>query len=482
VLSFGFTVVLAHALTVSDFGVFSVVIAIFATLVVVCQAGAAATIVKTVPEYRAVGRSPDVRRGIGVALVPVTLLSLAVAGGIFLFAPEIASMVVTDGNQDDAIVYLRILAPFLPAGSLMAVALAATRGFGAMRPTVILDSIAKPGLRFILACAAFLVTIPPAVLAGLWGAPLVLGLVLAGYALTGLISRTRRPDHGSAGRAGSSRRIFREFWGFTGPQWPAEVFQLAVLWLDIVLVSALVSSSAAGVYAAVSRLVMVGTLGLTALVLVMGPVLSALLARGELVHVRTLYRQVTVWLSAASLPVFIMMSVFGPLLVEVFGSSYQSGASILSILSLAVAVDVVAGPALLVLLMGGRSLLLLADSAAGFTVNIALNLILIPSYGITGAAIAWTVSILVVNFAAVLQIRRHWGVRAFGSTFSAVAGTAALCYGAGGLVSVALGGQDVPTLLVAGTVCSVAYLAILWRLRDRLDLQVLMSAIRRPAV
>jgi len=479
-LSFGFTVVLAHALAVSEFGVFAIVVAIFSTLVVICQLGASTTIVKTLPEYRAIGRVRDVRPGIGAALIPVALLSVAVAAAMFLLAPDIASAVVTQGDESDAIAYLRTLAPFLPFGSLMAVVLAATRGFGAMRPTVLLDSIGKPGLRFMLACAALFVAVPPALLAGLWAAPLIIGLALATYALLGLIGRARRPDHHDPERASSTRFIYREFWGFTGPQWPAEVFQLAVLWLDVVLVGALVSSSAAGVYAAVSRLVMVGTLGLTALVLVLGPVLSAMLARGELDRVRSLYIQVTVWLAAVSLPVFLVMAVFAPLLVEIFGASYESGDSILAILSFAMAVDVVAGPALLVLLMGGRSVLLLADSAAGFIVNMALNLILIPAYGMTGAAIAWTVSILLVNITAVMQIRHLWGVKAFGPTYIAVAAAAAVCYGAGGIAAGAVGGQNVPTLLTAVTICTLVYLAILWRIRGRLDLPVLMSAIRGP--
>ncbi len=87
VLSFGFVVVLAHALTVADFGVFFQVVAIFSTLIVICQLGAGATIVKTIPEYRAVGRIHDLRRGIGVALVPGAIFSVLIAICLFALAP-----------------------------------------------------------------------------------------------------------------------------------------------------------------------------------------------------------------------------------------------------------------------------------------------------------------------------------------------------------------------------------------------------------
>ena len=76
---------------------------------------------------------------------------------------------------------------------------------------------------------------------------------------------------------------------------------------------------------------------------------------------------------------------------------------------MAMLVEVVAGPALLTLLMGGRSVLVLANTAAGLVANIGLNLTLIPPFGMTGAAIAWSASILLVNFLAVVQMRQHLG-------------------------------------------------------------------------
>ena len=319
------------------------------------------------------------------------------------------------------VVYLRVLAPFIPVAALMAVLLAATRGLGTMVPTVLLDNISKPGFRFLVAAAGLLVSLSPATFGALWAVPLGLGFLVALLAVLRLTSATPSVAREDEPPPRSSRLLLREFWTFTAPQWPADVFQLAVLWIDVVLVGALVSSSAAGVYAAVSRLVLVGTLGLAALVLVLGPVLSPLLARGELFRVRTLYRLATTWLCAASIPVFLMMATFAPVIVQMFGNGYGSGAKVLSILSMGMVVDVVAGPALLTLLMGGRSILVLGNSTAAFLANISLNVGLIPPFGITGAAVAWSVSIVLMNFLALGQVRRIWGIRGFDSTFLLVA-------------------------------------------------------------
>jgi O-antigen/teichoic acid export membrane protein len=477
VLSLGFTLLVTHAFTVASVGVFFVVIGIFSTVIVVCQLGASATVVKTISQYRAVGRARDVRQSIAVALVPVTAFSLVVAVCLFSLAPAVAPGLVKDGSEHDTVVYLRVLAPFIPLAALMAVLLAATRGLGTMVPTVLLDSIAKPAFRVVLVACALVVGFSPAAFGALWAAPLALGF------LFGLLVVLRLTSHSQpAGEdhlpGSSARRLFREFWTFTAPQWPAEIFQLAVVWIDVVLVGALVSSSAAGVYAAVSRLVLVGTLGLAALVLVLGPVLSRMLARGELQSLRDLYRSATVWLSAASIPVFLIMATFAPAIVQIFGDGYGAGGTVLSILSIGMLFDVVAGPALLTLLMGGRSILVLANTAAGFAANIGLNLGLIPPFGMTGAAVAWSVSIVLVNLLAVVQVGRVWGIRGFDTSFLIVAAGAFVCYGIGGLIGGQIGGQSLPTLLVTAAIGTVLYATVLWSRRADLDLGALVAALR----
>ena len=225
-----------------------------------------------------------------------------------------------------------------------------------------------------------------------------------------------------------------------------------MVWIDVVLVGALVSSSAAGVYAAVSRLVLVGTLGLAALVLVLGPVLSPLCSPGATSNaVQTLYRLATVWLSAASIPISPRHGNVRSAIVQIFGPDYGSGGTAQSILHGGeVRIDVMAAwpqPPTLRRVASDR---VLASTAAAFAANISLNLGLIPPSGTTGAAIAWSFSIVLMNLLAVIQVRRAWGIRAFDSTFLIVAAAASLCYGIGGLAGSQIGGQNLTTLLATG--------------------------------
>lgn len=476
-LTFAFTLLITHALAPADVGVFLQVLGVFLILIVVTQFGAGATIVKTLAELRAVGRSMQLRHATRTALVPVAALSGAAAVGVFLLAAPLAGIVVSDGHREDAATYLRTLAPFIPIGALFAVLLAATRGLGTMVPTAALDSMLKPGLRVVLvACAAALVTLSPVVLGILWALPLALGLL---GAIIVFLRLTRRSRVVSSLSGAGQRIAAREYWLFTIPQWLSDVFQLAVLWLDVVLVGALASSEEAGIYGAISRLVTFGSIGLVALVMVIGPQLSALFALNDLPRVRRLYRLSTLWLASVSIPVFMVMGVFAPLLVRIFGEDFSLGSTALRILSAAMMLDVVAGPALLALLMGGRSGLVLLNTSVAFAVNIALNVALIPQLGMNGAAVAWAISLALVNVLAVTQLHRLWRILACDRTFFEVAAVGILCFGFGSLVAVRLGGQHVTTLVVAAVLEAAVYLAVMWRLRERLALESLLEAVRR---
>ena len=76
-----------------------------------------------------------------------------------------------------------------------------------------------------------------------------------------------------------------------------------------------------------------------------------------------------------------MMAVFAPVLVQVFGDGFGGGAIVLTILSLAMLASMACGPVDVVLLMGGRSWWSAGNTMVALTLNVVLNLILIPRTG-----------------------------------------------------------------------------------------------------
>ena len=131
-----------------------------------------------------------------------------------------------------------------------------------------------------------------------------------------------------------------------------------------------------------------------------------------------------------------------------------------------------------VLLMAGRSWLSLRNSIVALVVNIALNVVLIPLYGIRGAAIAWAVAIVVRNLLPLFQVRRHLGMWPATSAGVRVALAAVVCFGVVDVVA-AVSDLPWPSMRLCSVVGTLVYAGVIWSWRSTLGLDAFRSALRR---
>jgi O-antigen/teichoic acid export membrane protein len=253
--------------------------------------------------------------------------------------------------------------------------------------------------------------------------------------------------------------------------------EILLTWLDVLLVAAIVSAAQAAIYAAASRFITSGTLVLQALRLAIAGDVSAALARGDTRRVSQMYSVASQWVVVSSWPLYLLVAVFASTVLRIFGSSNPAGAHALTVLSLAMLVNLAAGNVGTVLLMGGRSTWVLMDKGASLAVNVGANLLLVPSFGITGAAVAWALSIVLDSVLAFSQVR--WGMRIGGSlrglVFAAV--LAVGCFGVVPVVDRATGGSSVPMMVVAAVIAVGIYAPIVWLRRDSLGIGALIDAL-----
>ena len=110
-----------------------------------------------------------------------------------------------------------------------------------------------------------------------------------------------------------------------------------------------------------------------------------------------------------STPIFIAILIFPSFVLDFFGEEFTTGVAPLIILAIGQIINAICGPVMYLLNMTGkekqaRNIIIVAS-----IINIALNLYLIPIYGLMGAAIATGVSTVVWNIMAVFQIKKEYG-------------------------------------------------------------------------
>lgn len=475
------TFVVARGVGPGGTGVFFEAVALFTILSNVGELGADTGLVKFLPQYRALGRGRDLRRIVRTAIWPPAIFCVGLAIAAWLTAPYLAPVLARSAVHAAQVeAYLRTFALFIPLGAVTTVVLAGTRGMGSMAPFVWIQNILLPTLRPVLIAAALALSLSTLAIALGWAAPLVVAFLLGIAVLWKMISRVERDAEPRAGRSKNRRAISAEFWRFARPRALAAVFGITITWLDILLVGAILHSTRqAGIYAAASRVSVLGVSVLTAVGMAIAPQVSELATLGRMNDAKSVFQVGTWWLMALTWPAYISLAIFGPLMLNVFGHGFVAGHTALTILCLAQLFNLGTGNVTIVLLMAGKSLWNMFNAGASLAVNVGLNIFLIPRLGITGAAIAWAAAIVVNNLAAVLEVNYLMKIRPFGRGYWVVAAASVICFGMTGLIVRQIVGLDARGFLLFIVLSSVPYLIVLWSMRGLLGFSAFRGAISR---
>ena len=473
--NFALTVVLTRGLSQSTAGVFISMTSIFLIATILGQLGANTGLVYFLSRAKTIGRPDAIPGYLRTAFRAVLATAVAMAVGVLVLAPTLAEL-ITPGHADQARDFLVVLALFIPLAGVLNIALAATRGLGTMRANALVELIGRPTVQLLLVLVAVTVA-GDRLVAWAWALPYLPAAFIAWWWWRRLAVASGIPlrAEGPSGGRGQSR----EFWRFSAPRALTSVVQIVMQRLDIVLVAALAGAAEAAIYAAATRFVVAGQMGNNAISLAAQPRLAETLARHDRPALAEIYRTSTAWLMGVTWPLHLTFIVSAPVLLHVFGQGYAVGAPVMLVLATCMLVSTGIGMADTVLLMSGRTAWSLANAVVSLTVQIGLDLWLIPKHGVLGAAIGWGAAILLRNGAAIVQVVISEGVHSLGRQTLVVGLANLVCFAAVPLVSEVLLGESWLSLGVGLVLGGSVYLVALWRFRDLLRLRAL-RALRRP--
>ncbi len=517
VTTVGVTVLVTRQFTRPVAGAFFAATSAFLIVESIAGLGANVGLVYFIARLRSFNEERRVSGILRAAVWPVVAVSVAATAVMFLLAEPLAKFllsgaVVQGGSVGPSAVAtaLRALALVLPFAALSDTFLGASRGYRDMRPTVMVDKIGRSSAQMlgvlvaVLAGSAALVAplwalpyVPAGILAGLWlrrirrnpkprkntwgNVPPALEALLA--LATPVPPRAARTD-GPSGRRVARRRLAnanpRGFWGFTVPRGIANLASITLQRLDIVLVAVMKGPADAAVYTAATRFLVAGQFGNMAISMAAQPRFTEFFAIGDKRSANVVYQVTTAWLVLLTWPLYLLAIVYGPAVLAVFGHSYRAGDTVMLILGLTMLFAMACGQVDMVLITTGRSSWSLANGLLALGTNIALDLVLIPKYGITGAAIGWAAAIVVSNLIPLIQLGVTLRLHPLGRGTFVACGLTALAFGAVPLAARAVLGHGVEGAAAGlGAGCVVLMIG-LWRFRSPLQLSAMpgMSALR----
>ncbi|MEX0753620.1 MAG: polysaccharide biosynthesis C-terminal domain-containing protein [Actinomycetota bacterium] len=338
------------------------------------------------------------RRVVIGVLVPASVACAA----LVVSAGSIAEIVFADAA---AASFIRIASLGLPFAVLAAVTNAICRAEGGMGYHFASEQTALPAVRIALLLGAIAVGAPAYSGSVAFVGGLVASASIASFGAYRVMSR-----HGVRGqvRAATVDRFRR----FAATRWAASLLQTSILWADTLLLGVFASPSVVGEYGVATRIVLAVALAAPALSLSMGPRVARNLENNDSAALSRLYGRASRWsLVLTALPL-VWIVCFSEEFLGLFGQGYVGGAQVVALMTVGVLVDAGAGPAATFINYSDKNPLVLWALLAQLCVNLVLNLLLIPTLGADGAAIAWSASLVLFNALSLWQVHHFLRIRA----------------------------------------------------------------------
>jgi O-antigen/teichoic acid export membrane protein len=238
-------------------------------------------------------------------------------------------------------------------------------------------------------------------------APVVMTM-LAGYYLHRELSMTRVFDRLP------DPETTRELWSFSWPLAVGASFFLLLSNVDVLMIGYFMDPRSVGLYRAIQPLRQVTTFVIVAFTFLFLPVATEYFDTGRLDALDRFYTVTTKWIVAGTFPPVLVFTLFAADIVRAFfGDAYVAAAPALAVLTAGLFLRAIVGLNGDMTKAIDRSRIELYAVAVAVVLNVVLNAVLVPVYGIVGAAVATVVGYAVYNVLEVAAIYRAVGSHPF---------------------------------------------------------------------
>ncbi len=403
IATFASNILISNVLGTAAFGVVTVMTQAAFVLSFATRAGMDMAVLRDVAVEVGLGRTDRLRVPVARAVTIAAVVSALVAVAAWALASGVRQLFSIEGDAGRYVVEAAVVG--LPFLALANVWLSATRGLKIMRYTLYIFWAGQPILWLLLMLAGwtFSKTAWLSVLAysASWA-------IAAGFSGLAWKRESHRWDKAPM-EPGALPKLFR----YAGPRAPAALFSQLLFWTDLFVLTNYASGDDVGVYSAALRAGQIIVLFLTSVSLMFSPFVADLHNRGETARLDALFKNLTRWTIAATMPVFLLLLVAPAESLRVFGSGFSGGETALLILIAGQFINIATGSVGFVLIMVGRTGWDLLVYGASLALNLGLAFWLCPRYGMEGAAIANSVTFVLSKWARLILVKRFVDIQPY---------------------------------------------------------------------
>jgi len=382
-LNYVLRIIIARGLSVEEYGLFNIAVIFMRAFVAFAALGLSEGIVRYVSYYRGLNDEEKIKGTLVSSFIITFLFSLVITIVLFFSSDFIA---INWFKSEQLIPLLRIFILMIPIGVIISNLTSLNLAYEKIKYNFWLVDVSSQSLR--------VVTIGLAILFGF-------GILGVGYAylisffiifvLMFLIAEYK--VYPLIRNRVKAKFETRELFSYSWPLVFVGILGYIMGWTDTFMIANLMDIRSVGLYNAALPLANLLTLLPLMFVPMFLPLITRNFAQKKMFLVDSLTKNVSKWSFMINFPILILMLLFPSFFISLlFGEQYLEGTSALVFLSVGFFIFSLSYPSMQLLRMIKETKWYLINLIITIPTNVILNLSLIPKYGITGAAIATTIS------------------------------------------------------------------------------------------
>lgn len=191
---------------------------------------------------------------------------------------------------------------------------------------------------------------------------------------------------------------------FSWPLFFVGFFNLFIIQINTLMLGYFKTAVEVGIFGAAQRTAFLIQIILDSFNTIFAPMIADLYNKKELLKLENLYKISTKWIFTLSFPIFMILILCAENILSLWGNHYRAGKEGLIIICFAQLINCCVGSAGFMIMMTGRSKINLFNTIFVFVMVAGLNLVLLPKYGVLGAAISLGISIGIINIIRLLEV------------------------------------------------------------------------------
>ena len=180
---------------------------------------------------------------------------------------------------------------------------------------------------------------------------------------------------------------------------------------DVWILGMFKSTEIVGIYGIATKLVLLVYFPMMAFAAVIPSLISSIHASGDLAELKKIVSESTRWILSMAMPIILILLIEGKYILRYFyGPEFEAGYVVLVILTLGQMIKAGAGLIGVLLQMTGEHKVYMKVNIILGIINIILNILLVPSYGMTGAAVATAFCLVMVDIICIFIIHKRLSI------------------------------------------------------------------------